>query len=197
MSLLTYQQARPWAKAIKEEVLERRMPPWGAVKGFGDFKNDVSLSQEEISTIANWVEGGAPEGEVKYLPEQPPVPSTPHRITGATIPLSRQLKLNRDIRLQAIRPMASAAIAEVTATLPDGTIEPLLRLMNYKSEWNGTFIYRSPIVLPTGTLIQVNPEKEIALIIAAPKPARRTRTYSPSRASGIAPKPDALRDAGK
>ena len=47
-SLLTYEQARPWAKAIKEEVLERRMPPWGAVKGFGDFKDDQGLTEEQI-----------------------------------------------------------------------------------------------------------------------------------------------------
>lgn len=197
MPLLTYQEARPWAKAIKEEVLERRMPPWGAVKGFGDFKNDVSLSQEEISTIANWVEGGAPEGDLKYLPDPAPVSSVPHRISGATIQLARELKLDRDVQLQAIRPMASAAGADVTATLPDGSIEPLLRLMNYKSEWNGTFVYRSPLALPKGTIIQVNPENEMVLVIAAPKPARRTRTYSPSRASGIAPKRDAVPASGR
>src|SRR6476469_7977620 len=71
MSLLTYQDARPWAKAIKEEVLERRMPPWGGVKGFGDFSNDISLSQEELDLLAQWVEGGAPEGDPKYLPAAP------------------------------------------------------------------------------------------------------------------------------
>ena len=62
-SLLTYQEARPWAKAIEEEVLERRMPPWGAVKGFGALKDDPSPTQEEIDWIAQWVEGGAPEGD--------------------------------------------------------------------------------------------------------------------------------------
>ena len=48
-SLITFQEARPWAAAIKEEVLERRMPPWGAVKGFGEFRNDEGLIQEQIS----------------------------------------------------------------------------------------------------------------------------------------------------
>src|SRR5213079_1453424 len=61
-SLATYEEARPWAKAIEEEVLERRMPPWGAVKGFGDFQDDQALTQEDISVFADWVEGGAPEG---------------------------------------------------------------------------------------------------------------------------------------
>jgi len=44
-SLMTYRQARPWAVAIKDEVLERRMPPWGAVDGFGDFQNDEALTE--------------------------------------------------------------------------------------------------------------------------------------------------------
>ncbi len=68
---MTYDEARPWAKAIKEEVLERRMPPWEAVKGFGEFRDDRGLTQEEMETISGWVEGGAPEGEPKYLPALP------------------------------------------------------------------------------------------------------------------------------
>ena len=48
-SLVHYAEARPWAKAIKEETLERRMPPWGAVKGFGSFRNDQGLTQEDWS----------------------------------------------------------------------------------------------------------------------------------------------------
>src|SRR6267154_407556 len=47
-SLMTYKDARPWAVAIKEEVLSRRMPPWGAVKGFGEFRNDEGLTGEQI-----------------------------------------------------------------------------------------------------------------------------------------------------
>src|ERR1035438_9990993 len=46
-SLLAYADARPWAKAIKDEVLERRMPPWGAVKGFGEFQDDQGLTEEQ------------------------------------------------------------------------------------------------------------------------------------------------------
>src|SRR3954451_4534955 len=71
MPLATYADARPWAKAIKDEVLHRRMPPWGAVKGFGDFRDDPSLTQDEITRIAEWVEGGAPEGDPAYLPPVP------------------------------------------------------------------------------------------------------------------------------
>ena len=66
-SLTTFEEARPWAKAIKEEVLERRMPPFGAVKGFGDLRDDRALTQEEIHLIADWVEGGSPEGDPALL----------------------------------------------------------------------------------------------------------------------------------
>jgi hypothetical protein len=57
--------------AIKDEVLTRRMPPWNAVKGFGRFKNDLGLTQEELSLIADWVEGGAPEGDPMLMPVRP------------------------------------------------------------------------------------------------------------------------------
>src|SRR5437016_2120481 len=76
-SLATYGDTRPWAKAIKEEVLARRMPPWNAVKGFGEFQNDRGLTQEELSLIADWVEGGAPEGTPSYMPERPTFPDPP------------------------------------------------------------------------------------------------------------------------
>lgn len=71
MSLATYEEARPWAKAIKEEMLEKRMPPWHAVKGYGEFRNAPLLTQREIDMVVNWVEGGAPKGEDKDLPARP------------------------------------------------------------------------------------------------------------------------------
>ena len=60
MPLTTYQEARPWAKAMKDEVLARRMPKWHVVRGYGDFRNDPSLSAFEIALIAAWADGGAP-----------------------------------------------------------------------------------------------------------------------------------------
>src|SRR5947209_1142463 len=67
-SLMQYQESFPWRTAIKEEVLERRMPPWGAVKGFGDFRNDQALTPEELELLTSWSQGGSPEGEEKDLP---------------------------------------------------------------------------------------------------------------------------------
>jgi len=71
MSLVTYDEARPWARSIKQRVVARAMPPWGADAPHGVFKNDPSLSQAEIDTIAAWVDAGAPKGEDKDLPSPP------------------------------------------------------------------------------------------------------------------------------
>jgi len=68
MSFLTYQEARPWAKAIREAVLTRKMPPWFADPHYGKFANDRSLSQPEIDTLVSWVDGGAKEGDPKDTP---------------------------------------------------------------------------------------------------------------------------------
>src|SRR6185295_18740797 len=53
MSLATYEDARPWAKAIKEELLEKRMPPWHAVKGYGEFRNAPALTQRDVDLVVN------------------------------------------------------------------------------------------------------------------------------------------------
>ena len=62
MSLMSYRDARPWARAIKAKVEAREMPPWFADPRFGEFSNDTSLSDEQIETIVAWADGGAPEG---------------------------------------------------------------------------------------------------------------------------------------
>src|SRR5213083_1780414 len=71
MSLLTYKEARPWAKAMKAAVVSRKMPPWFADPRYGHFSNDRSLKQEEIDTIPEWVDSGAPKGDPNDAP--PPV----------------------------------------------------------------------------------------------------------------------------
>src|SRR5260370_4715502 len=71
MSLLTYEEARPYARSIKQRVVARVMPPWGADPAHGTFKNDPRLSQAEIDTIAAWVDGGAANGDDADLPKAP------------------------------------------------------------------------------------------------------------------------------
>src|SRR5205823_5046242 len=67
-SLLSYKDARPWAKSIRGAVLMGKMPPWFSSDAHGQFSNDRRLRQEEIDTIAAWVDGGAKEGDPKDAP---------------------------------------------------------------------------------------------------------------------------------
>src|SRR5689334_16929416 len=72
MSLLTYTDARPWAKAIKAAVLSKNMPPWFAEpQGVHTFSNDRRLSAADLNSLVSWVDNGAPEGDAKDAP--PPV----------------------------------------------------------------------------------------------------------------------------
>jgi len=71
MSLVKFDDARPWAKSIRNRVATKTMPPWGADADHGVFKNDPRLSDQEISTILAWVDGGAPKGDDKDLPKLP------------------------------------------------------------------------------------------------------------------------------
>ena len=68
MSFLTYQDVRPWAKAIKAAVVKRQMPPWFADPAYGHFANDKRLTDAEIATLIAWVDGGAVEGDAKDRP---------------------------------------------------------------------------------------------------------------------------------
>src|ERR1700758_4917926 len=71
MSFLTYQSTRPFAKAMKAAVIERKMPPGGLDPQYGHFVDNFSLSQNDIDTIVKWADGGAIEGNPKDAP--PPV----------------------------------------------------------------------------------------------------------------------------
>ena len=70
MSLLTYQEVRPWARSIRQQVVQRNMPPWyiDRTVGIHKFQNDPSLSAAEIETISKWVDAGAPQGDLAAMP---------------------------------------------------------------------------------------------------------------------------------
>jgi hypothetical protein len=161
-SLMTYEQARPWAKSIKEEVLERRMPPWQAVKGFGEFKDDRGMTQEDMEVISAWVEGGAPEGNPKFLPDKPK-PATwldPAVPAGAAeIDKGAGERLSGSENVVAVRPegLKKDASVQVIAARPDGTFEPLLWIYKFNPDFARTYYYAAPIALPAGTRIEMSP----------------------------------------
>jgi len=70
MSLMTYEDARPWARSIRQRVSNRDMPPWHLDKtvGIRQYKNDRSLSDDEIATLVRWADSGAPQGNVADMP---------------------------------------------------------------------------------------------------------------------------------
>lgn len=178
--LMTYEQARPWAKSIKEEVLERRMPPWQAVKGFGEFKDDRGLTQEDMEVISGWVEGGAPEGNPKFLPEKPKPGKwlDPEKPAGAAeVDATEGMKLAADSKVVAVRPkdLTKGESVQVIAERPDGTFEPLLWIYKYNPDFARTYYYAAPVSLPAGTKIEISPaEGKIALFASQPKPKSKT-----------------------
>lgn len=159
-SLVKYEEARPWAKAIKEEVLARRMPPWNAVKGFGDFAGDKGLTQEQIQTIADWVEGGAPEGNPAYLPKAPrSTDETTRRPGAARLAVSGSRKLMAPLTVAGIQPagIPKGGALQVIATRPDGTVEPLLWVQAFNPSYNKPYWYKTPLRFPAGTVITASP----------------------------------------
>lgn len=75
--LETFEQAQAHAKEIANSVLERRMPPFGVVKGFGELRDDPSLTQEQIELVVRWVQAGAPQGNPALAPKSPPHAAAP------------------------------------------------------------------------------------------------------------------------
>jgi len=163
MSLATYEEARPWAKAIREEVLERRMPPWGAVKGFGEFRNDASLSEREIEVLANWVEGGAPQGEDIYLS---PVPgATASEGEGApadteAVELGDRKKLDKTVVAVGVRVTGGEGWqgAQVVAHRPGGEFTPLAWVQNRSRHQPRDYYFVQPMRLSKGTEVRVASE---------------------------------------
>lgn len=157
--LTTYEEARPWAVAIKEQVLARTMPPFGAVKGFGNLAPDNALSQEEIMIISAWVIGGAPKGNPQLLDTSgqrpaPRVAAGPVTIDGPTV--ANRLVLNTPLHVSGIRPVTDKPVGSVriTASLPDGRKQPLLWLFQYDPRYAHSFTFRNDILLPERTVIQ-------------------------------------------
>ncbi len=74
MSFASYGEVRPWAKAIRENILSRRMPPWHADDSSRPCENDPRLSKKEIDAIVAWIDGGAKQGDPRDLPPNPSFP---------------------------------------------------------------------------------------------------------------------------
>ena len=151
MPLTTYEEARPWAKAIKEEALARRMPKWPVVRGYGDFKNDPSLSAFEIALIAAWADGGAPASAkgsafAKATADKTadkPVTKSP-RTREVRLPCSaRTLPAGRLVGLKPA--LESGQSLRLILVREDGSEEPLLWVRDFDPAFAGTYWLRNPV----------------------------------------------------
>lgn len=181
--LTTYEETRPWAVSIKEQVLSRRMPPWGAVKGFGHLSPDNGLTQEEIMVIAAWVVGGAPQGSASFLPAPQPTHQTPTALPALRegLTVTNRTRIRTPIEVAGIRPIASSTVdsARITVSFPDGHVEPLLWLSHYDPAWKTVFRFRDPVTLPQGSIVEAgSPLKfELETSVRDLSHAAKTRSY--------------------
>src|SRR5262245_33156464 len=110
-SMMTYPDVQPRLVEIKTAVLNRRMPPWGAIKGFGQFKNDQALTQEQIELIVDWIQNDGPRGNNRRaLPKEPSfsTPSPETRPPSRTI-VSGETTLDRALVVQGLLPQRVAS----------------------------------------------------------------------------------------
>lgn len=168
-SLMTYRDAQPRAIAIRDAVLSRQMPPWGAVKGFGDFRNDQGLTQEQVELVAAWVEGGMSKGNnPNALPQVPTFkPDPPFRPPADRLRVSGDVTLRHSMKVDGVLPetVPKGASMQITAVLPAGEVRPLVWLYEYRDEYRHPFLFRKPIELPAGTVIRgVRPPARISLL---------------------------------
>lgn len=160
MSLATYDDARPWARAIREEVLARRMPKWPVVRGYGDFRNDPSLSPFEIALITAWVDGGAPRKILTTMPATRPVPMLPPALPppapGRTTSLTCDAGALPLGTLVGLRPeLPEGGSIEVSVQLADGREEPLIWLRGFAPAFATTYWLRRPLEVSAGSRVVI------------------------------------------
>ena len=171
---MTYPEVSPRLDEIQAAVLNRRMPPWGAVKGFGDFRNDHGLSQEEIELISEWIDSGARKGNNPNLLPRTPKFSKPAKFKKpkGAVAANGPLTFDKPFVLDGLffEQAPDKATARVVAEFPDGHLEPLLWLYEYKDTFQHPFLLRSPIELPVGTKILGIPSNSRLLFLPGKKP---------------------------
>lgn len=176
MPLTTYEEARPWARAIREEVLTRRMPKWHVVRGYGDFRNDPSLSASEVALFAAWADGGAPrvpplKPGAASKPAPPPVAAPPPALPIAagdhrSVEVPCTARSFPAGRLVGLKPaLAKGADMRITLTAADGSKEPLLWVRNFDPAFAETYWLRRPTPVTRSTRVEIDGEAPCAVTV--------------------------------
>jgi hypothetical protein len=147
MPLTTYDEARPWARAIKEEVLARRMPKWHAARGYGAFLNDPSLSPFEIALIVAWVDGGSPKGSGSAEPPEWAVASGFSRTSARelTVPCNNPPRIVG--RLVAVQPHLADGDSIAIAVRSGREQQIVAWIRDFDPDFEEAYWLREPIAL--------------------------------------------------
>ena len=174
--LTSYEKARPWAKAMRDQVMTRRMPPWGAVPGFGPaVRGDRSLTAAEIETMVRWVEGGAPEGDAIWLAHtHPKADGALPVLHGPLFQARCDWHVPENVQLVGIRPLGIGHDDEMRITLSraDGSAEPVLWIREFP-ETSHDFVLARPLSLQKGEVLRVEAAGSTARAALALSPATR------------------------
>ena len=195
MPLTTYEEARPWARAIREEVLTRRMPKWHVVRGYGDFTNDPSLSPFEVALFAAWADGGAPRILPALRPTAGPTAGpTVGQTVGPTfrsgdkrqassgdkrrVPSGEASGHERAVevpcsarafptgRVVGLTPsVKKGADLKVTVTGSDGSKEAVLWLRNFDPAFAETYRLRRPLQVTRTTRVEMDGEAPCTITV--------------------------------
>jgi len=170
--LVTFAQTRPWAEAIKEETLSRRMPPWPAERGFGAYSNDIGLTPREFEFLISWIDGGVPEGTdpapavvdhadhwTLGMPDVVTSPATPAAIDARSAPAFRRVTIDtglaRDAWIRAIDFKPDTRVTRAAFFSVDGSGQ-------YLGGWTP---WQSATELPAGAAFKLPARARIAVDI--------------------------------
>ena len=174
-SMMTYPDVQPRLVEIKTAVLSRTMPPWGAIKGFGEFRNDQALTQEQIELLVDWIQNDAPRGNNRRaLPGEPAftIPP-PYQLPAHATPISGTTTLAQPLLVDGLMAgkVPPRQSIRITAALPNGSVEPLVWLHGYDERYRHPFLFRKAIRLPAGTVIRGVPPGAVIELIPRIDPA--------------------------
>jgi hypothetical protein len=176
---MAYPEVQPRLTEIKTAVLSRRMPPWGAVKGFGDFRNDQALTQEEIEMISDWIDADAPRGNNRNVLPDVPKFKKPEKFKKPkdALEAAGNLTLVRPFVLGGIYPSAvpNGTNTRIVARFPDSRVEPLVWLYEYNQRFPHPFLFRTAIELPAGTTIHGIPPNSSIVLMPGKKPPAKSK----------------------
>ena len=165
MSLVTYEDARPWARAIREEVLTRRMPKWHAARGYGQFANDRSLTPFEIALVVAWVDGGAVRGS-RLVNKATLAPVAESQRTGREVTKRCGNQSVPRGRLLAIRPrLNEGGSAGISLLLPDGSREVLAWIREFEKKFEETYWLQQPLDVPAGARLTVEASGQCSVVL--------------------------------